>query len=68
MKRVILTALGIGLMPVLGYGQFPPVDAAVGTWMMHHGATSLSGLQLLKGAVTGPDLKCTGSLGGGRIG
>jgi len=65
MKRVILTALSIGLMPVLGYGQsFPPVNAAVGTWMMHHGSTSLSGLQLLKGAVTGPDLRCTGSLGG----
>jgi outer membrane protein assembly factor BamB len=64
MKRAILTTLSIGLMPVLGYGQFPPVNAAVGTWMMHHGSTSLSGLQLLKGAVTGPDLKCTGSLGG----
>jgi hypothetical protein len=64
MKRVILTTLSIGLIPVLGYGQFPPVNAAVGTWMMHHGATSLSGLQLLKGAVTGPNLKCTGSLGG----
>jgi outer membrane protein assembly factor BamB len=32
--------------------------------MMHHGSTSLSGLQLLKGAVTGPNLKCTGSLEG----
>jgi hypothetical protein len=26
--------------------------------MMHHGSTSLSGLQLLKGAVTGPHVKC----------
>jgi outer membrane protein assembly factor BamB len=69
MKRVILTALSIGLMPVLGYGQsFPPVDAAVGTWMMHHGSTSLSGLQLLKGAVTGPHIKCSYSFGSGSEG
>jgi len=58
MKRVILTALSIGLLPVLGYGQFPPVDAASGTWMMHHGSTSLRGVQLLRGAVTGPYVKC----------
>jgi len=64
MKRVILTALSIGLMPVLGYGQsFPPVNAAVGTWMMHHGSTSLRGVQLLRGAVTGPHIKCSYSLG-----
>jgi hypothetical protein len=63
MKRVILTALSIGLMPVLGYGQLPPLDAASGTWMMHHGAASLRGLQRLKGAVTGPDQKCAGSVG-----
>ena len=68
MKRAILTALSIGLMPVLGYGQFPPVNAAVGTWMMHHGATSLSGLQLLKGAVTGPYVKCSYSFGSGSEG
>jgi hypothetical protein len=67
MKRVILTALSIGLMPVLGYGQsFPPVNAAEGTWMMHHGSTSLSGLQLLRGAVTGYDIKCSGSIMGGE--
>jgi outer membrane protein assembly factor BamB len=68
MKRVILTALSISLMPVLGYGQFPPVNAAVGTWMMHHGSTSLSGLQLLKGAVTGPHVKCSYSFGSGSEG
>jgi hypothetical protein len=62
MKRVILTTLSIGLIPVLGYGQsFPPVNAAVGTWMMHHGSTSLRGLQLLRGAVTGPYVKCYNS-------
>ncbi|MFZ8833189.1 MAG: FG-GAP-like repeat-containing protein [Candidatus Caldipriscus sp.] len=61
MKRVILTAVSIGLMPVLGYGQLPPLDAAEGTWMMHHGAASLRGLQRLKGAVTGPDVKCHNS-------
>jgi hypothetical protein len=56
-------------MPVLGYGQgFPPVNAAVGTWMMHHGSTSLSGLQLLKGAVTGPHVKCSYSFGSGSEG
>jgi len=58
MKRVILTALSVGLLPVLGYGQLPPLDAASGTWMMHHGAASLRGLQRLKGAVTGPYVKC----------
>ncbi|MFZ8832975.1 MAG: FG-GAP-like repeat-containing protein [Candidatus Caldipriscus sp.] len=58
MKRVILTALSIGLMPLLGYGQLPPRDAAEGTWMMHHGAASLRGLQRLKGALTGPYVKC----------
>jgi len=64
MKRVILIALSIVLMPVLGYGQsFPPVDAAVGTWMMHNGSTSLSGLQLLRGAVTGPHIKCSYNIG-----
>ena len=69
MKRVILTALSIGLMPVLGYGQsFPPVNAAVGTWMMHHGSTSLRGVQLLRGAVTGPHIKCSYSLGHGGEG
>jgi len=68
MKRVILTALSIGIMPLLGYGHLPPLDAAVGTWMMHHGSTSLSGLQLLKGAVTGPDVKCSYNLGHGGEG
>jgi len=63
MKRVILTALSISLMPVLGYGQLPPLDAAEGTWMMHHGAASLRGLQRLRGAVTGPDVKCYNSFG-----
>jgi hypothetical protein len=58
MKRVILTAMSISLLPVLGYGQLPPLDAAVGTWMMHHGAASLRGLQRLRGAVTGPYIKC----------
>jgi len=58
MKRVILTALSIGLMPVLGYGQLPPLNAAEGTWMMHHGAASLRGLQRLRGAITGPYVKC----------
>jgi hypothetical protein len=48
-------------MPVLGYGQLPPLNAAWGTWMMHHGATSLRGLQLLRGAVTGPYVKCHAS-------
>jgi len=51
------------------YSQsFPPLDAAVATWMNHHGATSMSGLQLLKGAVTGPNLKCSGSISGGSEG
>jgi len=68
MKRVILTALSISLMPVLGYGQFPPVNAAVGTWMMHHGSTSLRGVQLLKGAVTGPYVKCSYDFGSGSEG
>jgi hypothetical protein len=64
MKRAISTALSIGLMPILGYGQsFPHVNVALGTWMMHHGSTSLSGLQLLKGAVTGPHIKCSYSFG-----
>jgi outer membrane protein assembly factor BamB len=58
MKRVILTALSIGLLPVLGYGQLPPLDAAEGTWMMHHGAASMRGLQRLKGAITGPYVRC----------
>jgi len=58
MKRVILTALSIGLMPVFGYGQLPPLNAAEGTWMMHHGAASLRGLQRLKGAITGPHVRC----------
>jgi hypothetical protein len=61
MKRVILTALSISLLPVLGYGQLPRLDAAEGTWMMHHGAASLRGLQRLKGAVTGPYVKCHAS-------
>jgi len=69
MKRVILTAVIIGLMPVLGYGQsFSPVNAAVSTWMMHHGSTSLRGLQLLKGAVTGPHVKCSYNFGSGGEG
>ena len=69
MRRVILTALSVGLMPVLGYGQsFPPVNAAVGTWMMHHGSTSLRGLQLLRGAVTGPHVKCSYYFGSGSEG
>jgi outer membrane protein assembly factor BamB len=59
MKRVILTALSIGLMPVLGYGQLPPLDAAEGTWMMHHGAASMRGLQRLRGAITGPNVRCS---------
>jgi hypothetical protein len=63
MKRVILTALSIGVLPVLGYGQLPPLDVAEGTWMMHHGAASLRGLQRLKGAVTGPYVKCQASFG-----
>jgi hypothetical protein len=63
MKRVILTAVSIGLMPVLGYGQLPPLNAAEGTWMMHHGAASLRGLQRLKGALTGPYVKCFNSFG-----
>jgi len=58
MKRAILTTLSIGLMPVLGYGQLPPVNVALGTWMMHHGATSLRGVQSMRGAVTGPYVKC----------
>jgi hypothetical protein len=61
MKRVILTALSIGLMPVLGYGQLPPLNAAEATWMMHHGAASLRGLQRLQGAITGPHVKCFNS-------
>ncbi|MFZ8833031.1 MAG: FG-GAP-like repeat-containing protein [Candidatus Caldipriscus sp.] len=69
MKRVILTALSIGLMPVLGYGQsFPPVNVALGTWMMHHGSTSLRGVQLLRGAVTGPYVKCSYDFGSGGEG
>jgi hypothetical protein len=63
MKRFILTALSISLMPVLGYGQLPPLDAAEATWMMHHGAASLRGLQRLRGAVTGPYVKCHNSFG-----
>jgi outer membrane protein assembly factor BamB len=63
MRRVILTAVSIGLMPVLGYGQLPPLNAAEGTWMMHHGAASLRGLQRLRGALTGPYVKCFNSFG-----
>jgi hypothetical protein len=63
MKRVILTVVSVGLMPVLGYGQFPPVNVALGTWMMHHGSTSLRGAQSMKGAVTGPNIKCSYSFG-----
>ncbi len=64
MKRVILTALSIGLLPVLGYGQsFPPVNVALGTWMMHHGSTSLRGVQSMRGAVTGPYVKCFNTFG-----
>ena len=63
MKRVILMALSIGLMPVLGYGQLPPLNVALGTWMMHHGATSLRGVQSMKGALTGPHVKCFNSFG-----
>jgi FOG: WD40-like repeat len=64
MKRVILTALSIGLLPVLGYGQsFPPFNVALGTWMMHHGSTSLRGVQSMKGAVTAPDVKCYSTFG-----
>ena len=63
MKRVILTALSISLLPVLGYGQLPPLDAAVGTWMMHHGAASLRGLQRLRGAITGAYVRCERSFG-----
>ncbi len=63
MKRIILTAISIGLMPVLGYGQLPPLDAAEGTWMMHHGSASLRGLQRLRGAVTGPYVKCENFFG-----
>ncbi len=62
MKRAALGAISISLIPVLGYAQFPPYDMAVGTWMMHHGATSLRGVQLLKGAVTGPNVKCSASI------
>jgi hypothetical protein len=58
MRRVILTALSIGLMPLLGYGQLPPLNAAEGTWMMHHGAASLRGLQRMRGAITGLYVKC----------
>jgi len=58
MKRVILTAVSIGLLPVLGYGQLPPLNAAEVTWMMHNGAASLRGLQRMKGALTGPHIKC----------
>jgi outer membrane protein assembly factor BamB len=58
MKRVILTVVSIGIMPVLGYGQLPPRNVALGTWMMHHGATSLRGVQIMKGAVTVPYVKC----------
>jgi hypothetical protein len=36
--------------------------------MMHHGSTSLSGLQLLKGAVTGPHVKCSYYFGSGSEG
>ena len=65
MKRLAKTVI-LALVPVFVYGQFPPVSAAVGTWMMHHGSTSLSGLQLLKGAVTGPNVKCQVNLGSGE--
>jgi hypothetical protein len=64
MKRVILTAVSIGLMPVLGYGQLPPLGAVYdGTWMMHHGAASLRGLQRMKGAITGPHVRCENFFG-----
>jgi len=65
MKRLAKTVI-LALVPVFVYGQFPPVSAAVGTWMMHHGSTSLRGLQVLKGAVTGPNVKCQVYVGTGE--
>jgi len=53
-------------VPAFGWGQFPPVSSAEGTWMMHHGSTSLRGLQRLRGAVTGPDVKCQAYVGYGE--
>ncbi len=63
MKR-FFDALTIFLTALMGYlpAQVPPVSSAVSTWTMHHGASSLSGLQRLTGAVTGPDLRCSATL------
>jgi len=38
---------------------FAPFDYAVGTWYMRNGSLSHSGVQALKGAVTGPNIKCS---------
>ncbi|NPB04312.1 MAG: PQQ-binding-like beta-propeller repeat protein [Thermotogae bacterium] len=46
----------------------PPPNAAVGVWMMHHGASSLRGMQLLRGAITGPNVRCSGSISNGSEG
>ncbi len=63
MKRAALSVISLSLIPLLGYAQFPPRDMAVGTWMMHHGATSLRGVQTLRGAVTGPNIRCSATFG-----
>ena len=65
MKHVAKAVI-LALVPAFGWGQFPPVSAAEGTWMMHHGSTSLRGLQRLKGAVTGPNVKCQVYVGYGE--
>lgn len=57
MARILLIFC---LVPTVALGQsLPPFRAANSTWMMHQGATYLTGLQLLKGAVVGPNVKCT---------
>lgn len=57
-------------MSTAAFGQsLPPFRAANSTWMMYQGAAYLTGLQLLKGAVAGPNVKCTDdSLGRVAIG
>ncbi len=50
----------IGTMIAVILSQsFAPFDYATATWYMRNGALSHSGLQNLKGAVSGPNLRCS---------
>ncbi len=70
MRRFLYAILGsfIAGSAVSLEAQVPPVSSAVSTWMMHHGSSSLAGIQRLTGAVTGPHLKCSATLNTGSEG